>query len=463
MIARVLVGMLLATALVASWAADVPPLPPSLAGMGSAGGASGVAPLTHVQGGAFKLHFVTVGQVVDLVYGEALDVPHVISDDVLQDKRLVSFEYDAARTKVDLRGFMADFLQAYGFGVVSRDGVDFVGRRADAVKPAAVERLHYVYEPRSRSAAYLVRALAPLFSARGGVLPSAASAPVDAASGAIAAAFPAVGASGVAGGVHAAAVDSVPVGGSALVASADRVVFVGSAEEVAQVKALLPALDVSPGELLVRGWVYEVSDDDSKQSAFTLAVHLLGGVLSVSNSGNVASDVTSMRFSGPHIDAAISALNANTKFRQLSSPQVRVQSGQHVRLNVGAQVPTLGSVSFEGNSGTPVQSVQYQDAGLIFDVQPSMVGQSVDVTVDEEISDFVATTTGVQSSPTKNTRQMQTQTRMADGEVIVIGGLTQDTSSSSRNHFPWLPAFLDGVGSSKGRTEILLVLQVEKI
>ncbi|HDR9799132.1 TPA: hypothetical protein QDC59_002714 [Burkholderia cenocepacia] len=41
--------------------------------------------------GAFDLRFVNVGQVVDLVYGDALKVPHVISFDVLQDEWLASF------------------------------------------------------------------------------------------------------------------------------------------------------------------------------------------------------------------------------------------------------------------------------------------------------------------------------------------------------------------------------------
>ena len=86
-----------------------------------------------------------------------------------------------------------------------------------------------------------------------------------------------------------------------------------------------------------------------------------------------------------------------------------------------------------------------------------------DVAVDEQISDFIATTTGVAGAPTKSTREMQTRMRMGDGEVVVIGGLTQNTSSDSRNHFPWLPSFLDGTGKNKGRTEILLVLQVQKV
>ncbi|WP_330996582.1 hypothetical protein [Burkholderia pseudomultivorans] len=147
----------------------------------------------------------------------------------------------------------------------------------------------------------------------------------------------------------------------------------------------------------------------------------------------------------------------------MSDPHVRVVSGERVRLNVGAQVPTLGSISYQGQSGTPVQSVEYQDAGLIFDVQPVVLGDAIQVRLSEQLSSFVATTTGVNNSPTKNTREMSTVVNMKDGEVIVLGGLVQDQDTSSRNSIGWLPRFLDGKSGSKGRTEVLLVLQVSKV
>ncbi|RKP46856.1 type II secretion system protein GspD [Trinickia fusca] len=454
---RKLVGLLL---LWASWCGAVenallpqgiPPLP-TLPGVPSAP----PAPL-HMHGGAFDLRFVNVGQLVDLLYGEALHVPHVISNEVLQDQRLVSFQWDGKRD--ELHDFVRVFLESQGFKVETRDGVDFIGRRADTTK--GTPPAHYVYHAKHRSAAYLVQVLGPLFASRGavGVLPgaldlSSAGAPDSASS--TAGMLPASN--------DRAATTRVPsvTAAEQLVASGDEVVFFGSADDVAQLKAILPELDVSPGELVVRGWVYEVTENDSKSSAFSIAVNVLGGALSISN-GDTTADRNSLRFAGPHIDAAITALNGTTNFRQISNPHVRVQSGQHVRLNVGAQVPTLGSVSYQGTSGAPVQSVTYQDAGLIFDVLPSIVGDSIDMAVDEQLSDFVATTTGVAGSPTKHTREMKTSMRMADGEVVVIGGLTQDTASDARNRFPWLPSFLDGKGASKGRTEIVLVLQVQKV
>lgn len=57
---------------------------------------------------------------------------------------------------------------------------------------------------------------------------------------------------------------------------------------------------------------------------------------------------------------------------------MRVLSGQHVRFNVGERVPIEGRVSYQGLSGTPLQSITYQDAGLIFDVQLTVVPGSIE-------------------------------------------------------------------------------------
>jgi hypothetical protein len=410
-------------------------------------------PLPRVKGGAFDLRFVNVGQLVDLLYGDAMHVPHVISSEVLQDTRLVSFQYDGKAG--DLHSFVKVFLDSQGFRVETRDGVDFVSKKpADEVKQPEHET--YVYHPRFRTADYLAQAVQPLFSGRmtasagpvGGLVPADAVAP-------------AVGASGVSAAMPA----PLPTPPRSGVSVADDLVFSGTAAEIRDVKRLLPELDRAAGEVVVRGWVYEVTNTNDQNSAFSIAAKVLngiGGQVSLSN-GPTDQDATALRFTSNYLNLAISALNADTRFKQVSDPHARVLSGASVRLNVGSQVPTLGSISYQGVSGTPVQSVQYQDAGLIFDVQPTVMADAIQVQLQEQMSSFVATTTGVNNSPTKNTRQMTTTVSMKDGEVIVIGGLLQDTDSSTNNSIGWLPHFLDGHGASKGRTEVLLVLQVQKV
>lgn len=453
-------GVLLACSGAVGAVESVPPLPvlPASYGVVSVAPRAGsdvLRPLPKPRGGAFNLRYVGVGQLVDLLYGDVMRVPHVISSDVLSDTRLVSFQYDGSSG--GLHDFVKVFLDSQGFDVQTRDGVDFVVKKPPEVANQA-EQVTFVYRPRFRPADYLAKLLRPLFSGRmtasdglSGVMPS-----------------PGVGAAVVGvSGASAVPVVSTPVAPFVRpgVVALDDLVFVGSAAEIRDVKQLLPQLDRAPGEVVVRGWVYEVSVSDSANSAFSIAADVLrgiGGRLSLS-SGSTDQDPTALRFTSGYLDVAISALNADSRFKQVSDPHVRVVSGADVRLNVGSQVPTLGSISYQGVSGTPVQSVDYQDAGLIFDVRPVVMADAVQVQLQEQMSSFVSTTTGVNNSPTKNTRQMSTTVSMHDGEVIVIGGLVQDTDSAAHNSTGWLPHFLDGRSSSKGRTEVLLVLQVQKV
>ncbi|HDR8990117.1 TPA: type II secretory pathway protein [Burkholderia vietnamiensis] len=428
----------------------LPPLPASLAAS-SVAAAPPLAPLPHVRKGAFDLRFVNVGQLVDLLYGDAMHVPHVISSDVLQDQRVVSFQFDNA--KGDLHEFVKVFLDSLGFKVETKAGVDFVSKKpADDQK--APEHDTYVYHPRFRTADYLAQAVQPLFSGR----MTASAGPAGGLPSLVAA--PPMGASGV-----SVPVLPVPLAPRSTVAAADDLVFSGLPSEIRDLKRLLPELDRAAGEVVVRGWVYEVTTTNDRNSAFSIAAKMLngiGGQVSFAN-GPTDQDATAIRFSSNYLNFAISSLDADSRFKQVSDPHARVLSGSNMRLNVGSQVPTLASVSYQGASGTPVQSVQYQDAGLIFDVQPTVMADVIQVQLQEQMSSFVATTTGVNNSPTKQTRQMSTTVNMKDGEVIVIGGLLQDTDSSTRNSVGWLPRFLDGHGSSRGRTEVLLVLQVQRV
>ncbi|PCE22194.1 hypothetical protein BWP39_21200 [Paraburkholderia acidicola] len=216
------------------------------------------------------------------------------------------------------------------------------------------------------------------------------------------------------------------------------------------------------GEVVVRGWAYEVSDTDNTNSGFSVASRLLGVGVKVGEGSTVA-DSSALQFGAGRLSFAISALNADSRFKQVSSPNVRCVSGQQVRLNVGQQVPTVSSVSYQGVSGTPVQSIEYQDAGVIFNVTPLVMQDVIQLSVDEEISSFVSTTTGVSGSPTKNTRSLQTVANLRDGEVVVLGGLIQDSDTASNSRERFLPAFLAGHATLRGRTEVVLVLQVQKI
>ncbi|MBR8030381.1 type II secretory pathway protein [Burkholderia cenocepacia] len=424
----------------------VPPLPSGgpldvpLPASGSTAVASApVTPLKLKPGAHVDLRFIPVSQVVDLVYAEMLKRPYVLCPELLKDDRNVSFRYD--REQGDIRDFMVGFLASIGYRVDVRGGVDYVVKAKDG-EVAAEERVMFVYQPKYRSADYLSRLVQPLFKGRFTQNRSVAAPEGEK----VATEVPETSAAGL--------VDQ----------SADVLLFAGSAKEVAQLRSVLAQLDTAPGQVVLKAWVYEVSTQDQKQNGFELAASVLGGRLGVQfGVGSVSNDANALTISAGSLKAAISALDADSRFHVVTSPNVRVASGKHARLNIGQSVPVVSSVSYTSSSGVPVQSIQYQDAGVIFDVQPTVRGGVIDTAVTVEISDFQRTTTGVNTSPTKNTRKSETSMAVKDGEVIVMGGLSQSNVSSSRSGVAWLPSFMDGRNVSKTKSDIVLVLQVEKL
>ncbi|MFZ6678707.1 hypothetical protein [Undibacterium sp. Tian12W] len=109
------------------------------------------------------------------------------------------------------------------------------------------------------------------------------------------------------------------------------------------------------------------------------------------------------------------------------------------RFNSGQEVLVLGAVSYPSGAG---QDVQYRNSGVTFEDKPNIRDEVVDLKVRQQISDFVTTTTGVNNSPTLNKREVETSLSLQDGDVVVLGGLSQDKQSGSHSGLSFLPAFL---------------------
>ena len=100
---------------------------------------------------------------------------------------------------------------------------------------------------------------------------------------------------------------------------------------------------------------------------------------------------------------------------------------------------------------------------MILALAPTVRESYVEVRVDQQISDFARTETGVNNSPTLTKRSLTTALTVKDGELIVLGGLTQSKISDTRSGLPFLPAFMHSSGGSETKTEVLLLLQVNRI
>lgn len=443
--AAVIIALLLPMIAHGAGPGQIPPLPP---------GAGGVSQLA---GDASKLKIdfsggVSVSQAVAVMYIEILRLPYVIDPAVLKDDRVVSFRFDAA--KGPIRAFWLDFLDSMGLEVKVRGGVDYVGvRKPTEHREEEPERQLFVYRTKHRSVSYLVEMLSPLFQSGSFALNRSVRASVrDKINISAVGSSSPVPSSPIPNGSAASLIDQ----------DSDTLIFQGTEKETSALVRLLPQVDVASGEVLVKAVVYEVTTGQAEGTAFSLAANLLGGKLGVSIGG--AHDMTnSVSFRASNIEAAVSALSADSRFKAISTPRVRVKSGQQAQLVVGQDVPTLGAVTVPQQGGQLVQSVEYRSSGVILGLSPTVRESGIEVRVDQQISDFARTETGVNNSPTLTKRSLSTTVTASDGELIVLGGLTQDKNTKSTSGLSFLPKFMRTMSDTDTRTEILLLLQVSKL
>lgn len=412
------------------------------------------------------LHQVPFAYLVRVVYNEVLKSSYVVDSSVLSDLRPVTFSLrnvSPEKAGAELRALA----ESRGFDVMTVGGVTYIRKRAEGFSEDAEL---FVYRPLHRSAQYLLELSQSLFKQGAFVASRNNQSPFTMGQvGNLGQGVPVVGGNGlgvpVLGGLPGAGVFDQGLNRS-LQTEPDTIVFRGTAKEIGRLKSLYGQLDTSPGELLVKAVVFEVQTAKKEASAVDLVFSILKGKLGVSLDASAAASAGSatVKFSalGVDLSAVWDALSTDDRFKVLTSPRMRVKSGASARFSVGNETPILGSVSYDSN-GRPIQSVEYKPSGVIFELKPTVREAASDCKVTQQISQFVATSNGVNSSPTLIKRELTTEVTIADGQIILLGGLDDEKTTGNESGLPFLPGFLRSSRSQNVKTEVVLMLQAERI
>lgn len=387
---------------------------------------------------------------VRVVYGEMDKQPFILSNDLLEaNERFTVNLRDVSTAKVV--STVAELTRSTGFEVEKRGGVVWIGKAAEAAEQLIV------YRPRYRSARYLADVVQSVTAAR-----SVLSRSLKSGEGREVQPSRDMQQSP---GPHQSSPTSVE--GQIDRSEVDQIAFNVAAKDVAKVKKLLLDLDTPTGEVVLKAAVYEVGFDKREGSAIQVVASMLSSKLVATASGGLvglASNLlggVSLKIVSGGLEAVLSALDADVRFKSVSRPQVRVKNGAQARFSVGQDVPVLGNAQLDKN-GNPVQSVDYKQSGVILTATPEIRDDVIELIVHQELSNFVVTRTGVNDSPTLNKRSVNTKLGMVPGEVVVLAGLQDDQENGSDNRIPWL-GWIVGQDRSQKRSEILVFLEVVRI
>ncbi|MDX7990803.1 type II secretion system protein GspD [Xenorhabdus littoralis] len=385
------------------------------------------------KGLSIELNAVPLPQALNLVYMQVFDKPFMLSPELVNDPRVVTFRITP---DIDERAFIRRYLENMNIGIYPRQGVDYLA--AFTPKIPVIPRESFVYQPRYRSVEYLSDLLQGQFEGRfnhqRGAVTGGAVSPEHVISG--------------------TATDFMNRAG-------DVLVYYGTKSEITRLQSLLPLIDTATEEVMVSAYVFEVQTSERNGSGLALAAKLLSGKFNVELGASAGFD-NFVRIKVGSLDALYELFRSDSRFHVVSSPRLRVRSGAQASFSVGQDVPVLGQVSYSDNK--PVQSVEYRSSGVILNVQPQIRRDLIDLGINQQLSNFAKTDTGVNNSPTLIKREVKTDVSMGDGDIILLGGLAESKSTRANTGFSFLPRdWFTGQSAEQSKSDILVLLQVKKV
>lgn len=244
-------------------------------------------------------------------------------------------------------------------------------------------------------------------------------------------------------------------GPNSAVVAGNQIVLAGTEAQLVKMRAIVRSLDQLPHMVDVSASWVEVAETGGQQQGISVMASVLGSKLGGSL-GWIGSNAISLKSSS--FSLVIDALVTDGRFRQVSNSRIVGDDYERMVLTVGDETPTIGSTGSD-NSGNAVQNVVYRPSGVIVEVLPKVLGGGrISLLVDGQISSFKATQNGVTGSPTLTKRQVKTSVTVGDGEVLLIGGLSDAQQDDRSSGLSFLPASWSLKNRSRTNTDLVLIL-----
>ncbi len=224
-------------------------------------------------------------------------------------------------------------------------------------------------------------------------------------------------------------------------------------EELTKIDNLLNLIDYKQNDIVLTMKIYEVNVSNNNQSALSLVFNIAENIgLTL---GNPLYGANLLKLSTSGISLLFSKINTDNNFKLLANPSIRSISGKNSNFSLGSDVPTLGSTTYQ--NGTPVQNIEYKSSGLLMNLTPTYHEKIISLSIKTELSDFINTTTGVNSTPTLTKRQLSTNVNLEDGETILLGGMTQEKETFNKDKSIF--NIFDSDTKLKSKTELLIFIE----
>jgi general secretion pathway protein D len=170
-----------------------------------------------------------------------------------------------------------------------------------------------------------------------------------------------------------------------------------------------------------------------------------------------------------NLGVLVRALETDSNANILSTPTLLTLDNEEARIIIGQNVPFItGQYALTGaaTTPTPFQTIERKDVGLTLRIKPQISeGGTVRLQIYQEVSSVVDTIVTPSAGPTTNKRAVETTVLVDDGQIMVIGGLIQDSVKDGvekvplLGDIPLLGALFQYKTRSRSKTNLMVFLR----
>ncbi|HEY7655423.1 MAG TPA: type II secretion system secretin GspD [Burkholderiales bacterium] len=236
-----------------------------------------------------------------------------------------------------------------------------------------------------------------------------------------------------------------------------------------QLRAVIDKLDVRRAQVFIESLIVEVTSDQAAEFGIqwqagtgSAAAGSDAGVIGGTNFGGVGQNIIGVAANPATVGSGLNigiakgqitlpgvgtitnlqflarALEQTSKANILSTPNLLTLDNEEARIIVGQNVPFITGQFTTAVSATvnPFQTIERRDVGLTLRVRPQISeGGAIKLVIYQEVSSIALPT---EAGPITNMRAIETNVLVDDGSIVVLGGLVQDSVTTTVEKVPVL-------------------------
>ncbi len=242
--------------------------------------------------------------------------------------------------------------------------------------------------------------------------------------------------------------------------STNAIIITASTSISKDIKKVISKLDIRKAQVLIEAIIAEISSNDSSELGIQWLARGSGGVGLINFTGQIPAllaglggDVSSVAGAigtGATIGAGsfdsttkngfgavLNALEGQGKVNILSTPSIVTLDNEEAMIMVGQEVPFITNTEIKSVGSNPFQNYERKDVGLMLKVKPQInEGDTIKLSIEQEISNIIPGSNASDLITSK--RKIKTSVMVANGKILVLGGLMDDVVRDSESKLPVL-------------------------